>query len=1008
VYSNAGGQGAKQYSFTHLSTSEGLAANMVTGIVQDEQGYMWISTINGLQRYDGNVFMTYRNRIGYPTTVPSNNIPVLFLDRKNTLWICDANNRLGTFNTKTFRFKPVPVDYHVRKNEFIQKYFFEAHTGDLMLHEKFTGLYRFDSAARGFVRADDFIPVPKNWKRDNIVWDKVGRKYWMACDSGLVAYDPFTRRISYRGNNQDREPAIQAMENVTDASTIFTNSKGDVFFYTWERTVGTPTIHAYNKATGDYGRKFSSWAMSIAYNEIIGMFEQANGRLWIYGHPFMAEWKGKKEAFNLSLIPNEYRNEQSIKFDYMYKMYEDREKNVWLCTDNGVYHFNPDGQVFNTYNLVRSTDAMPYEAPANAFLETANDMYIGCWGVGLYHYDKSFNVLPMPAEVQPAYASMSIWDMHHHSRSGLNWIVQQGGFIYVFDPLKHKRWELQPAIFENSTIRQVVEDRQGNLWFGTQSGMIVKWDYRAGAQDPSGGYTLVEKYKAISKMIVDPQGYIWAASNGFGVIKINPLTGQVIREFTGDGPEGEKLFGDNPTDIFVYDDTTLVVVNGALDLINTSTNRVSHFTVNDGLPSNTAACGVKDKNKVLWIGMTNGLCRINLQKDVVSYFDRRDGIFYDKFNSAGAYNLSDGKLLFTTDHNFLVFNPLAVVEPTQPVKPIITGFKTGSEELLVDSLSKEQKLVLRYHNNSISFSFSALSFHKQKKLHYFYKLEGLDEDWIHTENAHQAVYSYLPPGKYVFRLKSENADGLVSEETTSFQITVRAPIWKTFWFYGALFLLAIALLVYLDKERMKRLRAVQQMRSSIANNLHQDINTTLNNINILSEMAKMKADRDLGRSKEYIQQISEKSHNMIIAMDDMLWSIDPKNDTMSETLMRLREFIAALQSRHQAIIQLSVDNKVHSLILDMKVRHEFFLLAKSALRAVVEDCGGKKTSVHIDFHHHKLHFKIQDETALDSGSHMLVRRIEEMENRAAAIAAELDMQIDRKGVSVIVLVPLYG
>src|SRR5688572_17055992 len=120
---------------------------------------------------------------------------------------------------------------------------------------------------------------------------------------------------------------------------------------------------------------------------------------------------------------------------------------------------------------------------------------------------------------------------------------------------------------------------------------------------------------------------------------------------------------------------------------------------------------------------------------------------------------------------------------------------------------------------------------------------------------------------------------------------------------------------------------------------------------------------DLVRSKEYIQQISEKSHNMIIAMDDILWSIDPQNDTMTETLLRLREFIAALQSRHQAIIQLVVDEKVRALKLDMKIRHEFFLLAKAALRAVIEDCNGKKTTLNIDLQKGKLLFKIQDETA---------------------------------------------
>jgi signal transduction histidine kinase len=169
---------------------------------------------------------------------------------------------------------------------------------------------------------------------------------------------------------------------------------------------------------------------------------------------------------------------------------------------------------------------------------------------------------------------------------------------------------------------------------------------------------------------------------------------------------------------------------------------------------------------------------------------------------------------------------------------------------------------------------------------------------------------------------------------------VEAPFWKTWWFYGMIILAMIGIFLWIDRERMRRIRELQKVRAEIAGNLHQEINTTLNNINILSEMAKMKADRDIVRSKEYIEQISEKSHNMIIAMDDILWSIDPENDAMDETIMRLQEFISSLQSRYQCIVNLKIEDDVHQLKLDMKLRHEFFILLKSGLRLIIEEAGG--------------------------------------------------------------------
>ena len=146
--------------------------------------------------------------------------------------------------------------------------------------------------------------------------------------------------------------------------------------------------------------------------------------------------------------------------------------------------------------------------------------------------------------------------------------------------------------------------------------------------------------------------------------------------------------------------------------------------------------------------------------------------------------------------------------------------------------------------------------------------------------------------------------------------------------------MGIGLLYWIDRERMRRLLALQQVRSQIAGNLHTDVTTTLSNINLLSELAKIKADKDISKSKEFIDQIHEKSRRMIDAMDDMMWSIQPENDNMQKTLARMTEFAQGLQKNHDFEIEMIVDNKVRSLELDMKSRHEIFLIFKEALKNV--------------------------------------------------------------------------
>jgi Y_Y_Y domain. len=184
----------------------------------------------------------------------------------------------------------------------------------------------------------------------------------------------------------------------------------------------------------------------------------------------------------------------------------------------------------------------------------------------------------------------------------------------------------------------------------------------------------------------------------------------------------------------------------------------------------------------------------------------------------------------------------------EPPRPVITDFRIANKQVWNDTLGIGDKVVLKHEYNTIQIEFNGLSFVRQNKVLYYYKLDNLDKDWVLAGDRLQALYSYLPPGKYLFRVRSENENGVSSPEL-SFQIVVQPPFWRTWWFYGLIVLLAAAILYWIDRERVSRIVALQKVRTQIAANLHMDINTTLNNINLLSEMAKIKADKDIDRSK---------------------------------------------------------------------------------------------------------------------------------------------------------------
>jgi Y_Y_Y domain len=637
-----------------------------------------------------------------------------------------------------------------------------------------------------------------------------------------------------------------------------------------------------------------------------------------------------------------------------------------------------------------------------------NNIWVGTLGNGIFAYDSMLNPLPDPLRInnRTNYAKMGIWHLAQR-KNGDTWVGAQSGNLIVFDSDDYMLADITPTILEKKSIRQVVEDDEGNMWLGTEGGHLVKC-IKGDWADTINAYKLVHKVDGrIMKIMHDPKGIIWTATEQSGVFKFDSRTGKELAHYDDKTGPGRNLTSVFASDLIQYNDSLLLIANGNISILNTSRNTISYFSAIDGLPSNQVGGLFKDKAGHVWIMLSDGLCRLNVEKKVVSVFDVKDGITEDNFEVSSTSSLPGGRIAMGTLHDFLLFNPDQIDQQAIPLNVRITDIKLAGRSLTVDSIQKLNKLSLSYTENNITIDYSVLTYMHQNRIVYYHKLEGLDKDWIRCD-YHQAVYHYLPPGKkYTFKIKSVDGKGNVSEQETTLDIVISAPFWKTWWFYAALVLIAISIFYLIDKERIRKLVALQQMRTQIAGNLHRELNSTLNNINLLSEMAKLKADKDIIRSKEYIDQISDKSSKMIISMDDMLWSLDPQNDNMGKTILRMHEFTDALRNRHSADIQMVSEEKVHSLELDMKSRHEFFLLFKLALRMVIEQAHGKKVLINIDLVRPKLSLKLNDsEASLDMSAAETENYFMEMKGRAKEINALLDVQADNKGTSIILLVPV--
>jgi two-component sensor histidine kinase len=339
---------------------------------------------------------------------------------------------------------------------------------------------------------------------------------------------------------------------------------------------------------------------------------------------------------------------------------------------------------------------------------------------------------------------------------------------------------------------------------------------------------------------------------------------------------------------------------------------------------------------------------------------QKDGIFNEVFQQNAMELLKDGRIVAGTTDDFVYFNPKSFKSSSAPPPVSITSFKVFDQKINFDSITSQgKKIWLPFNQNFIKIEYSPLGF-LNDNLSYYYKLEGLDKNWIRGTNELSANYANLGAGSYTFLVKSENGDGVSSRQVTALEFVIRPPFWESWWF---LFLLAsgVAFVLYfLHRLRVNRIIAMEKVRSRIARDLHDDMGSTLSTINILSEMAKMKIEKDTTTTKGYINKISDNSSRMMEAMDDIVWSINPMNDNMQRITARMREYATNLLEAKDIEYTFQVDEAVKHVKLDMEARRDFFLIFKEAINNLAKYSDCTYAQIKIEVYEYTMMMKIQD------------------------------------------------
>ncbi|HVF96898.1 MAG TPA: two-component regulator propeller domain-containing protein [Flavisolibacter sp.] len=954
------------FTFIKFTTEDntGLMSNVVYSLYQDEKGYIWTGTANGLQRFDGSKFVQFGlNTPGsdpFPYSALTQIIP---LDSGRLLLNFQHIREFGIFNPLDFSYKKVRVQ---TKNPVPPKADFfvwkDSH-GNVFLNLLRYGVLQFSKTQVAFVDNQPFsFPAGYTPALTGVHEDVVKDQVWFAGEKGLCVFDRSSRQMWHKAHNPKGLTVLMNDTIQDGASQVYIDSRRRLWVCGWPKS-GMAGQHKYClDSTGN--RLLTKDTVGLltgpkGYTEYNYFFETLRAGLWIYGVGTLYNWDRERQRFHYSRS-GATGTANDIEYDKVNQLIEDRDGNIWVATNRGLY-FTSFGS--GTYSVINALfDEGKNEQNIQDILEMpGGELWFASWGQGVIAADSSLNPknhgiynTPPPAHwPEPFKAAVKLaWTLFRQPASGDVWIGCQGGVIVIHNPATKQTRYLRPPETNNSTVRFITNDKQGNTWLGTQGGRLIKWDGQKFS-------VVFEAGHIIYKIFLDREGLLWLATQDKGLYCIEPESGRLVRRWAADGT-ASGLYSNSGKDIEQLADGTIVYGAGALNFIDKKTGKVRLLRYEDGLPSNSVERLRLDADGFLWIITANGLSRYNPHTGRITTYGRRDGITLASKTNYTDHFSKNGYVMFAGGNALMMFRPAVFANLQPPPNVVITDVRISNQFVPVDSLLQLSHIKLSPDQNSFAIYFSSLSFQQRDRLTYFFKMEGIDKDWQAADGVYFQNYSLLPPGSYTFKVYAVNVEGVRSVGTTEVRIVVKPPFYRSKWFISTAVVLILLVIYFLHRERVNRLLAVEKIRNRVARDLHDDMGSTLSTINILSAMAKSKMSTDPVKTAGYISKISDNSQRMMEAMDDIVWSIKPSNDTLQRVTARMREFATGVLEAKDIALQFTVDEIVFGAKLNMEARRDFFLIFKEALNNAAKYSKATKVAVEVVLQNKGLAFTIKD------------------------------------------------
>jgi len=814
--------------FDHIDImSHNLSQNSIFKIVQDHEGFLWFSTQNGLNKFDGYRFQVYKSNRKDPNSLSDNWINTLYIDKAGVLWVGTLNGGVNKYDAKNDSFKQYTQQQGLISSNTIS-HIVEDNNGFIWIGTD-NGLNRLDPKTDEVKVYHHDSSNSKGISSDNIIDLFIDRDglLWIATeDAGVDRFNPQTEEIvNYRN--------IPGANSLSDnyVAFIYQDSGGRYWFGT------DHGLDQFDLATATFKnfRNDPNKPNSLSNDQVQYIYEDREQRLWIGTNQGLNLFLPQEEQF-IRYLHNS-TNTYSLSDDNIRSIYQDDSGILWVGTNSsGINKYSKEQDKFeHFYNEPTNPNSLDNNSVWSFYTDKSNQLWVGT-SAGLNIYDPSLQQVKHyqhDAEDEDSISAGSVWEIFGDS-SGAIWIGTQTGldrFDQQTGRFIHYRYDSSNGnLLVN--IRVLFEDKQGILWIGTKMNGLFSLDQTRSTFSQLASPTL-NQTSWITSLAEDRNDRLWIGTNT-GLYQLDVGTGAMVA-YKSDTTAQNHISHDRIRSI--YQDAGgmiwIATAGGGLNRLNVETQTFTAWTEDDGLSNNAVYGILPDDQGNLWLSTDLGISKFDPQQNKFRNYDIRNGLQSNEYNGNAYYRSSSGEMFFGGINGFNAFYPSEIKESSYIPPVRIISFNTKDQAFKFnDPFCCSEPLRLTYRDNSFSVEFVSLDFSMPQKNEYAYKLEGFDNDWVYSGNRRFASYTNLGAGNYTLRVKGTNTDGIWSNKEVSIDIHVGLPFWKTWWAYS-LYAICLAFLFWgYNRFRLKiherKLKAQQVINEELLkmNRLKDDILAT--------------------------------------------------------------------------------------------------------------------------------------------------------------------------------------